>query len=90
MRWGGGCKTQRGILPSKDSMLKWGFRRRPRRASWTVWTVALLPEPWKARRVGLTGAGDAMVPGELESEVRGGGFVCLFVCRLLRGAMQGY
>jgi hypothetical protein len=25
-----------------------------------VWIVALLPEPWKARRVGLSEPGDAM------------------------------
>lgn len=37
-------------------MLKCSFRTRLRRASCTVWIVALLPEPWKARMVGLTGS----------------------------------
>jgi hypothetical protein len=40
-------------VPWRDSIWKWSFRTRVRRASWTVWIVALLPEPWKARRVGF-------------------------------------
>ena len=45
-------------LPCILSTSKCGRRKRINRASWTVCTVALLPEPWKARRVGFT------VPGE--------------------------
>jgi hypothetical protein len=41
--------------PWRLSISKCGLRKRVRRASWTVCTVALLPEPWKASKVGLTG-----------------------------------
>lgn len=51
---------------SRETMLKWGLMSRVRRASWMVWMVALEPEPWKARSVGLG------VLGEEEEEVRGG------------------
>lgn len=40
--------------PSRLSIVQYGFSTRFRRANCTVWIVALLPEPWKARRVGLT------------------------------------
>jgi hypothetical protein len=44
-----------GAVPSRHSMSKWDFKKRDRRASCTVWTVAFEPEPWKARRVGFLG-----------------------------------
>lgn len=50
---------------SRDSMVKWSLRTRLRRASWTVWIVALLPEPWKARSVGLGFSEVDMVGGVL-------------------------
>lgn len=36
---------------------------RVRRASWMVWMVALEPEPWKARSVGLGVLGEEGVRG---------------------------
>jgi hypothetical protein len=45
-------------IPSRLSTSKCGLSKRIRRASWTVCTVPLLPEPWKARRVGFMGLGD--------------------------------
>jgi hypothetical protein len=42
-------------VPSKLSISKYGLISRVSRANCTVCTVALLPEPWKASRVGLTG-----------------------------------
>lgn len=51
-------------IPSSTSILKCGFRRRFSRASWTVWIVVLLPEPWKARIVGLE-ASAMSKPGSL-------------------------
>lgn len=38
---------------SRLSTVKWSFKMRFRRASCTVWIVALLPEPWKAISVGF-------------------------------------
>lgn len=40
-------------VPSRLSTLKYGLINRISRASCTVCMVALLPEPWKARSVGL-------------------------------------
>lgn len=44
-------------------MSKCSFNTRFRRASCTVWIVALLPEPWKARSVGLTGPPELAISG---------------------------
>ena len=40
-------------VPSRHSTLKCSLRTRFRRASCTVWIVALLPEPWNANSVGF-------------------------------------
>ena len=53
-------------------MVKWSFNTRFRRASCTVWIVALLPLPWKARRVGF-GASEMGMPGGCALSVKKGG-----------------
>jgi hypothetical protein len=54
---GRGCAPgERGeAVPCKLSISKYGLRKRDNRANCTVCTVALLPEPWNASKVGFTG-----------------------------------
>jgi hypothetical protein len=59
--------------------------KRIRRASCTVWTVALLPEPWKARRVGFMLLYGEPFGGSLR--VMYVGFCCEAMVELMRFGM---
>ena len=43
----------RRYSPSREIISKCGSMKRLSRAVWMEWMVALLPEPWKARMLGL-------------------------------------
>jgi hypothetical protein len=45
-----------GVIPSRVTRLKCGFRSRASRANCTVWIVELDPEPWNVSSVGFTGS----------------------------------
>ena len=75
--------------PSKLSTSNWSLITLIKRANCTVCMVALLPEPWKASRVGLT--------GPLDVEPFGGSlgvmyvaFCCCCCCCAMAGRCTGY